>query len=165
MNFGIFSMLNIREGCTQAQAFEECLDLVQESEAFGIDTFWLGESHFRPERAVVSSPLTVASAVPAQTNKIRVGIAVQVLPLANPIRIAEEAAIVDHISKGRLDFGVGRSSFLDAYQGHAFHDKGDLPYSLGLWSGTIGIISTSENYGYVYKLKIIAASKVHSDAV
>jgi alkanesulfonate monooxygenase SsuD/methylene tetrahydromethanopterin reductase-like flavin-dependent oxidoreductase (luciferase family) len=59
----------------------------------------------------------VASAVATRTSRIRIGLSVQVLPLANPIRIAEEAAIVDHISKGRLDFGVGRSSFIDAYQG------------------------------------------------
>src|SRR5207245_3079015 len=47
-----------------------------------------------------------------------VGLAVQVLPLANPLRVAEEAAIVDHISEGRLIFGVGRSSFLESYQGY-----------------------------------------------
>ena len=56
MNFGIFSMFNLREGCTQAQAFEEWLGLVQEAEAFGIDTFWIDESHFGPRRAVVSPP-------------------------------------------------------------------------------------------------------------
>src|SRR5262249_42844283 len=44
--------------------------------------------------------------------------AVQVLPLANPIRVAEEAAIVDHLSEGRLVFGVGRSSFLEVYEGY-----------------------------------------------
>ena len=46
------------------------------------------------------------------------GLAVQVLPLANPLRVAEETAIVDHISEGRLVVGVGRSSFLESYQGY-----------------------------------------------
>jgi len=67
---------------------------------------------------VMAAPLIGASAVAARTKRIKVGLAVQVLPLANPLRIAEEAAIVDHISEGRLVFGVGRSSFIESYQGY-----------------------------------------------
>jgi alkanesulfonate monooxygenase SsuD/methylene tetrahydromethanopterin reductase-like flavin-dependent oxidoreductase (luciferase family) len=118
MDFGIFSMFTTREGRTQSQVFKEWFDLVQVAEDMGVDTFWLGESHFRPNRAVLASPLIGASAVAARTTRIRVGLAVQVLPLANPLRVAEEAAIVDHISEGRLVFGVGRSSFLESYQGY-----------------------------------------------
>ncbi len=118
MDFGIFSMFPARMGATHAQIFKEWFDVVQVAEETGLDTFWLGESHFRPERAVLASPLVAASAVAARTRRIRVGLAVQVLPLANPVRVAEEAAIVDHLSEGRLIFGVGRSSFLESYQGY-----------------------------------------------
>ncbi len=118
MNFGIFSMFTVREDATQADAFKEWFDLAQTAEDLEMDTFWIGESHFRPERAVMSAPLIGAGAVAARTSRIGVGLAVQVLPLANPLRIAEEAAIVDHISEGRLVFGVGRSSFLESYQGY-----------------------------------------------
>ncbi len=118
MDFGIFTMFSTREGATQFQTFQEWLNLVQVAEDVGLDTVWLGESHFRPQRAVLASPLVGASAVAARTKRIRVGLAVQVLPLANPLRVAEEAAIVDHISEGRLIFGVGRSSFLESYQGY-----------------------------------------------
>ena len=118
MDFGLFTMFSTREGATQFQTFQEWLDLVQVAEDVGLDTVWLGESHFRPQRAVLASPLVGASAVAARTKRIRVGLAVQVLPLANPLRVAEEAAIVDHISEGRLIFGVGRSSFLESYQGY-----------------------------------------------
>jgi alkanesulfonate monooxygenase SsuD/methylene tetrahydromethanopterin reductase-like flavin-dependent oxidoreductase (luciferase family) len=118
MDFGVFSMFTTRVGDTQAQTFKEWFDLVQLCEEAGLDTFWLGESHFRPERAVLASPLVGASAVAARTKRIGVGLAVQVLPLANPITVAEEAAIVDHISEGRLIFGVGRSSFLESYEGY-----------------------------------------------
>lgn len=117
MNFGLFTMFEIREGASQAETFDDWFEIVEFADDLGLDSLWLGESHFRANRAVISSPLTVASAVAARTTAIRIGLAVQVLPLANPVRIAEEAAIVDHISKGRLDFGVGRSSFIDAYQG------------------------------------------------
>lgn len=66
----------------------------------------------------MASPLVGASAVAARTERMKIGLAVQVLPLANPLRMAEETAIVDHISKGRLIVGVGRSSFLESYQGY-----------------------------------------------
>ena len=52
MDFGIFTMFNTREGFTQSQTFKEWFDVVQVAENAGIDTFWLGESHFRPQRAV-----------------------------------------------------------------------------------------------------------------
>lgn len=118
MDVGIFTMFTVREGSSQFDAFEEWFRLIQQAEDQGIDTFWIGESHFRPERAVMASPLVGASAVAARTERMKIGLAVQVLPLANPLRIAEETAIVDHISKGRLIVGVGRSSFLESYQGY-----------------------------------------------
>jgi len=118
MDFGIFTMFSAREGSSQAQVFQEWFDLMQVAEEVGLDTLWLGESHFRPNRGVLSSPLVVASSVATRTRRIGVGLAVQVLPLANPLRVAEEAAIVDHISGGRLIFGVGRSSFIDSYEGY-----------------------------------------------
>src|SRR5262245_56948702 len=118
MDCGIFTMFSVREGVTQFQTFREWFDLVQVAEDIGLDTIWLGESHFRPQRAVLASPLVGASAVAARTKRIRVGLAVQVLPLANPLRVAEEAAIVDHVSEGRLVFGVGRSSFIESYLGY-----------------------------------------------
>lgn len=118
MDFGIFTMFSARETSTQHEIFHEWFDLVEVAEEMGMDTFWLGESHFRPNRAMLASPLIGASAVAARTKRMGIGLAVQVLPLANPLRVAEEAAIVDHISEGRLVFGVGRSSFIESYQGY-----------------------------------------------
>ena len=118
MDVGIFTMFTVREGSTQFDAFNEWFRLIRQAEDQDIDTFWIGESHFRPERAVMASPLIGASAVAARTERMKIGLAVQVLPLANPLRVAEETAIVDHISMGRLIVGVGRSSFLESYQGY-----------------------------------------------
>ena len=117
MEFGIFAGFNTREGHTQADAFDEWLGLADVAEEVGIDCFWLAEFHFRP-RTIVSAPLVVASAIAARTKRLKLGIAVQLLPLANPVHLAEETATLDHISKGRLVFGVGRSSFMDAYNGY-----------------------------------------------
>ena len=118
MRFGMFTDFHVRKGATEAQAFEESFSLIAETENLGFDDVWLAEVHFTPGRAVLVSPLVVASAVAASTSKIRIGLAVQVLPLANPIRLAEEAATVDHISKGRFDFGIGRSDLTRWYQGY-----------------------------------------------
>ena len=86
----------------------------------------------------------------ARTKRIRVGLAVQVLPLANPLRVAEEAAIVDHISEGRLLFGVGRSSFLESYQGYNL----DYAESRALFSESLEIIQRAwaeEPFSYTGK--------------
>ncbi len=123
MDFGMFTDFHIRKGMTQAEAFDESFKQVEAAEELGMDSAWLAEHHFTPDRSVLASPLIIASALAARTSKIRVGLAVQVLPLTNPLRIAEEAATVDHISKGRFDFGIGRSGLTKYYQGY------NVPYS------------------------------------
>lgn len=117
MQFGIFTGFNTRDGCTEADAFDEWLDVAHICEDVGIDCYWLAEFHFRP-RTILSAPLVAAAAIAARTTRMKVGLAVQLLPLSNPIKIAEEAATVDHLSKGRFEFGIGRSSFVDAYRGY-----------------------------------------------
>ena len=109
MDFGIFLDFVLRPGNTPEEAFKESFDLVDLAEAMGLDTVWLGEMHFNPNRSVLSAPIVVASAIATRTKRLRVGMAVQVLPLIHPLRIAEEAATVDQLSQGRFEFGVGRS--------------------------------------------------------
>lgn len=118
MNFGMFTDFHVREQQSQAEAFDESFRQVEEAEKLGIDSVWLSEHHFSPERSVLASPLVIASSLATRTSRVRIGLAVQVLPLTNPLRIAEEAATVDHISKGRFDFGVGRSGLTRYYQGY-----------------------------------------------
>jgi alkanesulfonate monooxygenase SsuD/methylene tetrahydromethanopterin reductase-like flavin-dependent oxidoreductase (luciferase family) len=121
--FGIFHEFNRRGGQSDADAFANGFDLVDAAEAWGLDAVWLAELHFAPERSVLAAPLTIASAIAARTNRLKVATAVQVLPLADPLRLAEEAATVDQISCGRLIFGVGRSGFARAYQAYG------IPYA------------------------------------
>ncbi len=123
MNFGMFTDFHVRSDMSQAEAFEESFSQVAEAERMGMDSVWLAEHHFTPDRSVLASPLIIASAIAARTSTLRVGLAVQVLPLTNPLRVAEEAATVDHISKGRFDFGIGRSGLTKYYQGY------NIPYS------------------------------------
>src|SRR5918996_3765536 len=115
MDFGIFLDFGLRPGGTAEEAFQESFELVDLAEQMGLDTVWLGETHFNPNRAVLSAPIVVASSIVTRTKRLRVGMAVQVLPLIHPLRIAEEAATVDQISQGRFEFGVGRSGNMRAY--------------------------------------------------
>ena len=73
--------------------------------------------------SIASVPLVLASAIAARTTRLRIGTGVSVLPLCHPIRTAEEAATVDQISQGRLDFGIGRSGFPRAYAGYGIPYK------------------------------------------
>jgi alkanesulfonate monooxygenase SsuD/methylene tetrahydromethanopterin reductase-like flavin-dependent oxidoreductase (luciferase family) len=114
VQFGIF-VEERRRDTSEATAFRDALELTDAAEAWGLDGVWLGEIHFSPTRSVQSAPMALASFMAARTRRVRIGTAVTVLPLANPLRIAEEVATVDHLSEGRFDFGVGRSGSPRAY--------------------------------------------------
>ena len=118
MQFGLFFEFPTREGVSQAQVFDEGFALVDAAEELGTEAVWLAEYHFEPERSVLSAPLTIASAIAARTKRIKIGTAVCVIPLRNPLRVAEEVATLDHISGGRLDFGIGRSALPQDYLGY-----------------------------------------------
>ena len=116
MEFGMFHQFPALPGRTEREAFAEAFEQIDAAERWGLDTMWLAELHFDPQRSVLSAPLSIAAAVGARTERIKIGIAVQVLPLCHPLRLAEEAATVDHISGGRLIFGVGRSGLPRTYE-------------------------------------------------
>jgi alkanesulfonate monooxygenase SsuD/methylene tetrahydromethanopterin reductase-like flavin-dependent oxidoreductase (luciferase family) len=117
MEFGLFTEFQCPAGMTEATAFEESMAQMRAAEAHGFDAVWLGELHFQKDRSVLASPLVVAAAIAMCTTRVKIGIAVQVLPLSHPLRLAEDVATVDHLSRGRLDFGVGRSGLPDHYRG------------------------------------------------
>ena len=119
MEFGMFHEFPSLPGRSDTEAFDEGMAQVDAAERYGLDAMWLAEIHFAPERTHLSAPLPIAAAIAARTSHMKIGIAVQVLPLCHPLRLAEEAATVDQLSRGRLIFGVGRSgvvSTYDAYQ-------------------------------------------------
>jgi alkanesulfonate monooxygenase SsuD/methylene tetrahydromethanopterin reductase-like flavin-dependent oxidoreductase (luciferase family) len=118
MEFGTFYEFPVRPGGTEADAFSEGFALIDDAERMGLDAFWLSESHCQPGVSVLAAPMTIASAIAGRTQRLRIGLAVQVLPLGNPLRIAEDGATVDQISRGRLIFGVGRSGSERAYKAY-----------------------------------------------
>ena len=85
--------------------FEETIRECEEAEAAGFDSVWLGEHHNSP--LLYPTPLLGLAAIASRTRRLGLGTAVLLLPLYHPLRVAEEAAMVDVISGGRLIFGVG----------------------------------------------------------
>jgi alkanesulfonate monooxygenase SsuD/methylene tetrahydromethanopterin reductase-like flavin-dependent oxidoreductase (luciferase family) len=122
MEFGIF-IEEMRRGSSAPEWFQESFDLVDASEAWGLDGVWLGEIHFNPIRSVLSSPVALSGYLAARTRRVRIGTAIIVVPLGNPLRIAEDVATLDHLTQGRFDFGIGRSGSPRAY------DVLGIPYS------------------------------------
>src|SRR6202789_4400174 len=118
MEFGMFHEFQRRPGQTEAEAFTESFEQVDEAERAGLDVMWLAELHCATDRAVLAAPLNIATAIASRTKRMKIGTAVQVLPLCHPLRIAEEATTVDHISHGRLIMGVGRSGFPRTYEAY-----------------------------------------------
>jgi alkanesulfonate monooxygenase SsuD/methylene tetrahydromethanopterin reductase-like flavin-dependent oxidoreductase (luciferase family) len=97
------------------ERYDEIVEQIMLAERLGYDRVWLTCHHFtsfsRP-----SSLLTLAY-VAARTTRIRLGIGVSVLPLEHPLKVAEDVAVLDHLSGGRVDLGVGRGIQPEAFHG------------------------------------------------
>jgi alkanesulfonate monooxygenase SsuD/methylene tetrahydromethanopterin reductase-like flavin-dependent oxidoreductase (luciferase family) len=119
MEFGMFHEFQRLPGASEPSAFADSFAQIDAAEKLGLDAMWLAELHFAPERSVLASPLALASFIAARTKRMKIGTAVQVLPLCHPLRLAEEVATVDQLSNGRLIFGVGRSGFAHTYKTYA----------------------------------------------
>jgi len=88
-------------------AYAEQTELVQLIEALGFDEAWIAEHHFNPN-ASSSAPLAIVAHLAALTTRLRLGSAAALLPFCDPILIAEQAATVDILSRGRFDLGVAK---------------------------------------------------------
>lgn len=117
MKFGFFFQLPCAPEQSERERYRDTLAQIEHGDRLGFDTAWLAELHFVPEFSVMSAPLIVAAAAAQRTQRIRLGMAVSLLPLSDPIRTAEEAATVDILSDGRLIFGAGRGTNTLQYGG------------------------------------------------
>ena len=92
-----------------AQLYRDHLDEAVLAEELGFDCVWVSEHHFSPD-AWNPSPFAFLGAVAALTTRVRIGTYVLLLPLHNPVRVAEDVAVLDNLSRGRVDLGVGIGS-------------------------------------------------------
>ncbi|MBV8477278.1 MAG: LLM class flavin-dependent oxidoreductase, partial [Acidobacteria bacterium] len=110
MRFGFFDQLPRADWQSERQRYQDILAQIEFGDELGFDTAWLGELHFIPSFSCLASPLMILAAAAQRTRRIRLGTAVTLLPLHNPVKMAEDAATLDVLSGGRLEFGVGRGA-------------------------------------------------------
>jgi|TARA_A100001037_G_scaffold305884_1_gene347881 luciferase family oxidoreductase group 1 len=118
VDFGIFLLLQSPTAKSHQEIFSRGTDLAKTADKLGFESVWCAEHHFSTY-GYLSRPLMFASHLATQTEKIRVGSAVVVLPLHHPLIVAEEIATADLLSNGRLDIGLGRG-----YQVYEFERLG-----------------------------------------
>src|SRR2546428_4846218 len=107
MRFGTFSYNQARPWVAERQAFEELLEQIQLTERVGFDEAWFAEHH-HSDYGMLSSPNLIIAALAQRTERLRFGNLVNVVPLHDPMRLAEECAILDILTGGRLNVGLGR---------------------------------------------------------
>ena len=147
MEFGVFYQLPCAADQIPAVRIKDTVVQCKLADELGFDTAWLAELHFNPRFSVLSAPLMIASAVAQATTRIRIGNAINLMPLHQPVRLAEEVATLDVLSNGRAIFGVGRGSMPTHFAGYGIDQEEGrerfiegLELVLGLW--------TRDDYSY-----------------
>ena len=107
MRLAIWSTTTPRENSTHAEMFRRQLEEVELAERIGIDQIWFFEHHLQPTAPVPSPNLLIAAAA-RTTRHICFASMVNILPFRHPLLVAEEAAMLDNLTQGRLDMGLGR---------------------------------------------------------
>jgi alkanesulfonate monooxygenase SsuD/methylene tetrahydromethanopterin reductase-like flavin-dependent oxidoreductase (luciferase family) len=108
MNVGIyFDLRNPAQWPTDpSRLYGFTLEMCEEAETLGCHSIWLSEHHLFDD-GYLPQPLTTAAAIAARTKRCRIGTAIVIAPLHHPAELAEQAAVVDILSGGRLDLGLG----------------------------------------------------------
>jgi alkanesulfonate monooxygenase SsuD/methylene tetrahydromethanopterin reductase-like flavin-dependent oxidoreductase (luciferase family) len=117
VRFGTYYFFQAPPGHDHAEIIRRELRQIEWTEELGFDAIWLTEHHFI-EYGLSVDPATLAAAAAARTERIRLGLAAAIVPFHHPLRLAEQMALVDIISNGRLDVGVGRGNRPVEFRGY-----------------------------------------------
>jgi alkanesulfonate monooxygenase SsuD/methylene tetrahydromethanopterin reductase-like flavin-dependent oxidoreductase (luciferase family) len=123
MEFGLFFLMQRDEAWTEQDVYDSGLEQMLAAEALGYSSIWIAEHHFN-DYGLCPSPPVLAAFVAARTTTMRLGMGVSLLPLHHPVDLAEQLAVLDVVSGGRLDVGIGRGGTLQDYQTFQ-SDRGD----------------------------------------
>jgi len=114
MDIGLFYQIQVPKPWStdsESKRYWEMLEEVTYAEEIGMTSVWFVEHHFRSEWSHSSAPDITLAAISQRTTKMRLGIAVVLVPLHHPLNIASRMATLDVVSNGRVDLGIGRSGY------------------------------------------------------
>jgi alkanesulfonate monooxygenase SsuD/methylene tetrahydromethanopterin reductase-like flavin-dependent oxidoreductase (luciferase family) len=117
MRFGTYYFLQAPPSLSHPEVVQREIEQMVWTEELGFDSIWLTEHHFI-EYGLSVSPAILATAAAMRTQRVRIGLAAAILPFHDPIRLAEELAMADILSGGRLDVGVGRGNRPVEFEGY-----------------------------------------------
>ena len=117
MKFGLHFQLPCMDTQSPVQRYRDTIEQAVHAETLGFESVWPVEQHFNPGLSILPAPLLLLSAIAERTQTLRLGIAIVLLPLSHPVRVAEEVATLDVLSNGRVEFGIGRGSIPTHFSG------------------------------------------------
>ena len=112
LKYGIFDWVDVNGEMPVNQLFEQRLRMLEYADEAGFFCYHVAEHHGTP-LSMSPSPNLLLTAVAQRTKRLHIGSMVSILPLMNPVRMVEEACMLDHLSNGRLELGVGRGTSRD----------------------------------------------------
>lgn len=107
MKVSLFTEIQCPSGSLPADLLEGFLDQAEFADSLGYHGFWIAEIHFTPAFSLLAAPYVVLGAATQRTRNLRLGVAVNTLPIHHPLQLAEQAATLDLLSHGRMDFAAG----------------------------------------------------------
>ncbi|HXF76607.1 MAG TPA: LLM class flavin-dependent oxidoreductase [Methylomirabilota bacterium] len=107
MKVSLFTEIQCPQGSSSVERLEEFMDQAELADRLGFHTYWIAEIHCQPKFSLLSAPYVVLGAVAQRTRRIRLGVAVNTLPVHHPVELAEQAAMLDVVSRGRMEFAAG----------------------------------------------------------
>jgi putative FMN-dependent luciferase-like monooxygenase len=102
---GFFTRL--LDEASPAERYHFAAEQIAHAERMGLDSAWIAQHHFHEREGGLPSPFTLLGYVAAQTSRIHLGTGIVTLPLESAVRVAEDAAVLDHLCGGRFELGVG----------------------------------------------------------
>ncbi|NAS63097.1 putative FMN-dependent luciferase-like monooxygenase, partial [Pseudomonas syringae pv. actinidiae] len=110
------------------QRYRLAAEQIIKAEQLGFDSAWVAQHHFHADEGGLPSPLVFLAQVAAQTRRIRLGTGVITLPMEQPLRVAEDTAVLDLLSNGRLEVGIGSGGTPSSFTafGHSSEQRGEI---------------------------------------